>query len=117
VERIAPIVDAQRGSFTVRLALERSEPDLLPESSVSVQVILGEIAGAILLEQRFIVREGGGAFVFVAEDGRAKRIPVTVRDLGNGLYDCRPGLDEGRIVLLPQGLKDGLKVKPARAAE
>jgi hypothetical protein len=40
----------------IRLSLERFEPDLLPESSVSVQIVLGEIAGAILLEQRFIIQ-------------------------------------------------------------
>jgi HlyD family secretion protein len=117
VERIAPIVDAQRGSFAVRLALERFEPDLLPESSVSVQVVLGEIAGAILLEQRFVIQEGGRAFVFTAENGRARRIPVTVRDLGNGLFDCRPGLRDGQTVLLPQGLIDGLKIKPVPITE
>lgn len=111
VERLGAIVDARRGSFTVRLALERFEPDLLPESSVSVQVEIARITGALLLQQRFILRENGRAWVYVVEGRRAKRIPVVVRDLGDGLFECREGLSRGQTILLPQGLKDGLRVK------
>lgn len=117
VERLGAIVDNQRGSFAVRIALERFESDLLPESTVNVQIMIGEAAAALLLEQRFIFREGGAAFVFIAERGRAKKIPVEVRDLGNGLFECRRGLRDGSEVLLPSGLKDGLKVKPVPATE
>ena len=111
VERIAPIVDAQRGTFSVRLALSDSRPELLPESSVSVQVVVGEMTGALLLEQRFIVVEGRESFAFTAEAGRARRRAVTVRDLGNGLFRIDAGLKVGDSVLLPQGLKDGMRVK------
>ncbi|MDH4197983.1 MAG: efflux RND transporter periplasmic adaptor subunit, partial [Candidatus Aminicenantes bacterium] len=112
VERVGSIVDSQRGTFTVRLMLDTLEPDLLPESSVSVQAVVGEARGVLLLEQRFVVREGREAFVFTAEDGRAKRRAVVVRDLGNGFFGVDAGLKEGDAVLLPQGLKEGTKVKP-----
>jgi multidrug resistance efflux pump len=111
VERTAPIVDTQRGTFSVRLALSESRPELLPESSVSVQVVVGEVTGALLLEQRFIVVEGRESFAFTAEAGRARRRAVAVRDLGNGLFRIDAGLKAGDPVLLPQGLKDGTRVK------
>lgn len=117
VERLGAIVDNQRGTFSVRIALGQAEPELLPESTVNVQIIVGESAAALLLEQRFILREGDNAFVYVAEKGRAKRIAVDVRDLGAGLFECRSGLQSGWMVLLPQGLKDGLKVKPVPLPE
>ena len=112
VERIGSIVDTQRGTFTVRFMLETLEPDLMPESSISVQAVVGEARGVLILEQRFVVREGREAFVFAAEGGRAKRKAVVVRDLGSGLFGVDAGLKEGDVVLLPQGLKDGAKVKP-----
>ena len=112
VERVGSIVDTQRGTFTVRIMLDTLEPDLLPESSVSAQAVIGEARGVIILEQRFVVREGREAFVFAAEGGRAKRKAVVVRDLGNGLFGVDAGLKAGEAVLLPQGLKDGAKVKP-----
>jgi multidrug resistance efflux pump len=111
VERLGAIVDAQRGSFSVRLVLDRFEPELLPESSVSVQITTGRATGVLLLEQRFILQEGGDASVYVAEGRRAKRVSVSVRDLGNGFFECRKGLRSGQAVLLPQGLKDGLRVR------
>ena len=111
VERIGSIVDSQRGTFTVRIMLDTLEPELLPESSVSVQAVVGEARGVLILEQRFIVREGRAAFVFTPEGGRAKRKAVVVRDLGNGLFGVDAGLKVGEAVLLPRGLKDGAKVK------
>ncbi|MBN1938306.1 MAG: efflux RND transporter periplasmic adaptor subunit [Candidatus Aminicenantes bacterium] len=117
VERTGAVVDAQRGSFTVRLVLDNLEPGLLPESSVNVQVEIGRVSGILLLEQRFIIRDNGRAAVFIAEGRRARRIPVVTRDLGGGLVECIEGLREGQTVLLPQGLKDGLKVKPVPLPE
>jgi cobalt-zinc-cadmium efflux system membrane fusion protein len=111
VERLGAIVDAQRGSFPIVIALDRFEPDLLPESSVSAQITTGRATGVLLLEQRFILREGEKASVYIEENGRAKKVPVSVRDLGSGLFECREGLKSGQSVLLPQGLKDGLKIK------
>lgn len=116
IERIAPIVDTQRGTFTVRLALAESHPELLPESSVSVQVVIGDVADALLLEQRFLVFEGRDAFAFTAERGRARRRAVSVHDLGSGRFKVDAGLKAGDTVLLPQRLKDGMRVKPVPAA-
>jgi multidrug efflux pump subunit AcrA (membrane-fusion protein) len=111
VERIGSIVDAQRGTFTVRLVTDKLEPELLPESSASVQIVIGEAKAVLLLEQRFLVREAGAATVFIADGSRAKRVPVSVTDLGNGLFGIASGLSSGSIVLLPQGLRDGARVK------
>jgi len=112
VERIASIVDTQRGTFTVRLMMDKLVAELLPESSVSVQIVTGEAKGVFLIEQRFLVIQDRDAFVFTADGNRAKRVPVTASDLGNGLYSIDSGLKSGDLVLLPQGLKDGAKVKP-----
>ena len=113
VERLGAIVDNQRGTFTVRLVLDRLERALLPESSVSVQIVTGEAKAALLLEQRFIVREGPAAYAFVAEGNRAVRRTIAVRDLGNSQFGVESGLKEGDAVLLPQGLKDGARIKAA----
>jgi multidrug resistance efflux pump len=116
VERIASIVDTQRGTFALRLMMDGRYDELLPESSVSVQVVVGESKAALLLEQRFLVREGAAAFVFTAVGGRARRASVQVEDLGNGLFGIREGLKAGDRILLPQGLKDGARIKPVPAA-
>jgi hypothetical protein len=116
VDRVAPIVDTQRGTFTVRLALSEARAELLPESSVSVQVVVGEVAGALLLEQRFLVVEDGASSVFVEDGGRTRRRAVSARDMGSGLFRIESGLAAGDRVLLPRGLKDGTRVKAVPAA-
>ena len=117
VERITPIVDTQRGTFNVRLVMDGSGSELIAESSVSVQVVIGEMTDILLLEQRFIIREGREPSVFIAEDGRARRRSVTVRDLGGGLFAVEAGLLGGETVLLPQGLSDGKRVRPVSSAK
>jgi HlyD family secretion protein len=117
VERITPIVDTQRGTFNVRLVTDGPGGGLLAESSVSVQVVVGETAEALLLDQRFILREGRDSFVYADVEGRARRRSVTARDLGGGLFAIESGLESGDTVLLPLGLEDGMKVKPASAGK
>jgi HlyD family secretion protein len=111
IERVGAIVDIQRGTFTVRLVTDKLEPELLPESSISVQIVIGEVKGVLLLEQRFLVRETGRAYVFIAENGKARRAEVTVEDLGNGYFGIVSGVPAGASILLPLGLKEGTKVK------
>jgi HlyD family secretion protein len=117
VERIGPIVDAQRGTFAVRLVTDKLEPGLLPESSISVQIVVGEARSVLLLEQRFLVREAGRAFVFTADGKKARRVPVAADDLGNGFFGVSSGLSAGMTILLPHGLKDGARVKIVAAAK
>lgn|GEM_PF-43014 len=107
VERIAPIVDTQRGTFALRLMLDGVHEELLPESSVSVQIVVGSAPAALLVEQRFLVREGGAAFVYAADGGRARRIEIKADDIGGGLFAVASGLKAGDRILLPQGLKEG----------
>lgn len=116
VERIASIVDTQRGTFALRLMMDAFHEELLPESSVSVQVVVGEAKSALLLEQRFLVRQGTDAFAFIAVGNKARRVALAVEDLGNGLFGVREGLKAGDLVLLPRGLKDGQRIKPVPAA-
>lgn len=117
IERIAPIVDAQRGTFTVRLMMDGLIPGLLPESSASVQIAAGEARGVLLLEQRFVVRDGPRAFAYVAEGSRARKRPIVVRELGNGFLGIDSGLKAGDAVLPPAGLKDGSKIRPVAAGK
>jgi HlyD family secretion protein len=111
VERIGAIVDVQRGTFAVRLVTDKLEPELLPESSISGQIVIGEVKGVLLLEQRFLVRESGRATVFIAAGGKARPVEVTAADLGNGYFGIASGVSAGTAILLPQGLKEGTRVK------
>ncbi|MDD8025684.1 MAG: efflux RND transporter periplasmic adaptor subunit [Acidobacteriota bacterium] len=115
VERIASIVDTQRGTFTVRLMLDAFHQELLPESSVSVQIVVGQAKASLFLEQRFLIREGSSVFVFTAVGGRARRVAARVEDLGGGRFGVLEGLKAGDRVLLPRGLKDGARIKPVPA--
>lgn len=111
VSRVAPAIDAARGTFTVRLTLEEEVPSLLPEQAVFAEIITGKRDDALILEQRLILREAGRMFVYTVEDDQARRRELVTEDLGNGRMAVLEGLEAGERVLTSLELRDGQRVQ------
>lgn len=114
VMRIAPAVDAQRGSVEVTLALVSDPPAFLREDmTVSVEVETGRRAQALVLPLAALrqQRPDGGAQVLVVQSGRAER-----RDVKLGLrtleqVEVTDGLAAGDAVLLNPAAAAGQRVR------
>ncbi|MBL8693717.1 MAG: efflux RND transporter periplasmic adaptor subunit [Planctomycetes bacterium] len=116
VERVAPTVDPQSGSFKVTVSLKNSDGALRPGLLVRVRVTLGKRDAAYLLPKRARVLEGEKPCVFVVRDGKTVRIPIVegysdearfeVRNVGES--GIRP--DDDVVVVANVDLKDGLSV-------
>ncbi|MEO8190330.1 MAG: efflux RND transporter periplasmic adaptor subunit [Acidobacteriota bacterium] len=95
---------------------EIADPSRLlpPNASVNVQIVAGEKASALAIPRAALQREGEVRFVFVLEDGRARRRNVTVGLVGLNDVEIRGGIPEGSRVILPGGvtLSDGMRVTP-----
>ena len=115
VVRIAPAVDAQRGTVEVRLVPEGEPPPFLREDmTLSVEVVTAERMTARVLPLAALRTVPGEdrAQVLVAQDGRAQ-----MRDVRLGLrtlerVEITDGLAEGELVLLDPTLREGLRVRP-----
>ncbi len=114
VMRIAPAVDAQRGSVEVTLALEFAPPAFLREDmTVSVEVETGRRAQALVLPLAALrqQRPEGVAQVLVAQDGRAEKRDVKLGLRTLELVEVTDGLAAGDAVLLNPAAAAGQRVR------
>jgi len=109
---VAPSVDAQRGTVEVRLRVPRPPPFLRPEMTVSVEMVVGRRDAALVLPAEAVrdVDAAAGheapgaprqAWVMVAREGRALRVPVELGLRGIGSVELVAGPGEGEAVILP----------------
>jgi hypothetical protein len=70
-------------------------------------------AGAISIDRKNLVKEGGAIYVFVAVDGKAQKRKVDLRDNGGLEVQVLNGLTEGdKLIVEGQiHLSDGAKIR------
>ncbi len=100
VVRLAPAVDARRGTIEVRLAVASPPPVLRPEMTVSVEIEVARKLDALALPAR-LVRDAGTArpFVLVAVEGRAVRRDVRLGLRGDDVLELVAGVRAGELVI------------------
>ena len=101
VSRIAPSVDAQRGTIEVRLRVPSPPPYLKPDMTVSVDVEVGRRAAALVIPAETIRDDPDGRlWVMVLQGGRAERRAVRLGLRGSGEVEVLEGLGQGEKVVL-----------------
>ncbi|WP_375742100.1 efflux RND transporter periplasmic adaptor subunit [Corallococcus interemptor] len=112
---LAPQVDAERGTVTVRFDVPAPPPSLRPDMTVSISVETGRRDPALVLPTG-AVRDAQGAapWVLAVRDGRATRVPVVLGLRGEGAVEVARGLERGEQVILPseQAVREGARVRP-----
>jgi HlyD family secretion protein len=102
---IAPAVDPQRGTVELRLLVDPAVDYLRTDMTVSVEIITGHAANAVLLPTDALRRNGDGSlFVLVNRDGHAQIAPVKTGLQGSGTTEITKGLTAGERVILPGSL-------------
>jgi hypothetical protein len=83
-----------------RANLPNPEGELRPGMYARVGIGVERHAGALLIPTEALVTERAGASVFVAADGKAQKIPVTVGFNDGERVEIVKGLDAGQPVIL-----------------
>jgi HlyD family secretion protein len=93
---------------------DNSAAQLRPGTSVDIQIVTQEAAGAIAVPDRAVFREGDGWAVFVVERGRARLRSVEVGVRNENWAEIKSGLTTGDTVVaeLSNDLKQGVRVLP-----
>jgi len=78
---VSPTVDASSGQFRVTVGLDQPEdptiPRLLPGMLLRLDIVTERHPNALVVPKRAVVREGEAYFVFVVEEGVARRVRIT----------------------------------------
>lgn len=118
VHMIVPTADRAKATVLTKVRFLESDPRVLPEMSAKVAFLDRPVAGAdkplLTVPRAALLREEGRSVAYAVREGRTERVAVeTGRVMGN-LVEVRGGLKEGeRVVLRPEGLPDGAKVRVA----
>jgi HlyD family secretion protein len=121
VNYLAPGVDAQRGTVTIRLKVATVPAFLRQDMTVSVNVETGRRDAALALPNDALIDAGSAApAVLVVRDGRVRRVPVQTGLRSLAMTEIRSGLSAGDLVLAAassvKDLGDGARVRVTREA-
>jgi HlyD family secretion protein len=100
VNYIAPRIDAERGTVTIRLRVAPVPEFLRQDMTVSVNVETGRRESALVVPNDALLDADTAApVVLVVRDGRAQRLPVQLSLRGLAMTEVTGGLAAGDVVL------------------
>jgi RND family efflux transporter MFP subunit len=113
---IVPTADRQKATVRVRIGFEQLDPRILPDMGIKVRFLedrAGSAPASPTLDSRALVRDDGGASVWVVRDGEVERRAVKVGEERDGRVAVLEGLQGGEAVVVdpPQRLRDGAAVE------
>ena len=112
VSRISPVVDPGTGTFKITVEVSDPTRRLKPGMFGRVNIVYDMHAQALQVPRSAIIDEAAGSFVFVVEDDKASRRPITTGYANDGRIEILDGLtgSEKLVVVGQAGLKEGSKV-------
>lgn len=120
---IIPTADRSKATVKVRIALNSKDGRIVPDMGVRVSFLETRDPKAakptgVWAPERAVVQKDGKSFVFVINDGIAKKIEVDVGDKRDADIMINKGLNGGETLILgpSEKLRDGSKVVEKAAA-
>lgn len=117
IEFIDNSINRTTGNFESRARFDNADEALWPGMIVEILVRLGQDNDVVAIPAVAVQRGSAGDFVFVIEQGTARRRPVSVRRYGEGLAILAAGLQGGETVAVDGmlSLSDGSPVEVVAA--
>ncbi|HEX6309918.1 MAG TPA: efflux RND transporter periplasmic adaptor subunit, partial [Longimicrobiales bacterium] len=118
VRQIVPTADRQKATVLVRVAIDSSDPRILPEMGARVVFQDSAVAAPqgparVFVPAAAVRSEGGADVVYVVSDEHAQRRIVQAGPVMGEVREVRSGLAGGEMVVLnpPADLADGTRVR------
>jgi len=115
---INPGIDAQRGTVEVKLRVPSPPPYLKQDMTASVDIEIARRADAVLVPSDAVHdRDHAAPWVLVIDGRHARKRPVTLGLVGNGVCEVLHGLAAGdRVVpVATTSITDGARLRPVVA--
>jgi HlyD family secretion protein len=109
VTYLAPGVDADRGTVTIRLTVDPVPEFLRQDKTVSVNVETGRRASALAVPNDALLDDRATSAVWVVREGRVQREPVQLGLRGLAMSEVLEGLSAGDLVLASAATLEGVE--------
>lgn len=118
VELVSPIVDPTSGTIKITLRLDQYPSNVRPGDFAEIHMMTDQRENALLVNSVSIIEERGSHFVYVVEQGLAKRKAVTLGFVMNERTEIAAGITaKDQVVVKGQrNLNDDVKVEVLAAA-
>ncbi len=110
ISKISSNVDPERGTIDVYLKPLEGTELLIPNMSVSVEIISEKREEVKLIPQDYVKEDSNSKYVYIYEDDTATRQNITIGDNYEDQVIVKQGLANGDIVLDPNNLTAGQTV-------
>jgi membrane fusion protein (multidrug efflux system) len=112
VNYISPTINKINRTFEIEVEIQNPQGRFKPEMSANLSVLKYKIDDAIVLPQDIVVDLGNEKYLFVYDNGVAKRRTVTLGGYSGNNVHITSGLKKGDIIITEgfQSLADGDKV-------
>jgi membrane fusion protein (multidrug efflux system) len=113
ISYIAPSLSQGSRTFEIEIVISNRGGVLKPEMSANIELARREDDNAIAIPQEYIVDYGDEKYVFVYDNGIAKKMDLQLGGRNENLVLVKKGLKEGDKLIIEgfQSLSDGEKVK------
>jgi membrane fusion protein (multidrug efflux system) len=113
VRTIDSRIDPTTRAFAVRAEIPNDDGVLKPGMLLTLQLALARRESAILIPEEALVPQGDKQFVYVVEDGKARRKEVEIGTRTKGTVEIRSGIEPTAVVLIggTQRVRDGTPVR------
>ena len=119
VARVEPTADPGTRQVGVYVRLSNEDRELVGGLYATGRVLTGESREAVVVPEAAVRTDASGTYVWVIEDGVARRAPVTVgiRDPQRGVVQILSGLEGGeRVIAVPGEIQEGTPVRVTETA-
>lgn len=106
---------AQQIEVPVKVAIESKNTGLLPGFTVDMKITTLKPKKRLVIPYEAIVEKGKTKYVWLIEEGKAKRVPIKTGLMGDLYIEVLDGLQKKDELIInpPAKLKNGQEVKPA----
>ena len=122
LRQIVPTADRLRAVVQVKVAIDNIDARLVPDMSCTVTFLEEGVGEAelvqppkLLVPEEAVHRAGGAAFLFLVDDGRLRRVRVTLGEAADGRVEVLEGAQGGETIVARDvaSLEDGQRVRVA----
>lgn len=111
VKMISPSVNTSNRTFTVTLSLDKDDPRFKAGMYVKLNLITEKIEDCLTIPTDAITTYLGNPVVFIAQDGKAKRIDVTTSSSDGNRSVVTSGLQGDEQIIVAGSVVDGSPIK------
>lgn len=113
VDYVSPTISTTNRTFEIEVVIDNPQGKLKPEMSVNVSVTRNRVSNAIILDQGQIVDYGEEKYVYIEENGIARKRVITLGGTNGNYVHVTSGLNPGDKLIYEgyQALADGDEIK------